>query len=146
MLWLIDLVSHKYLLRLLSIGIVVPRTANKLGEWIFSFFTVNFFETSISISRSFQIWSQFYQIKGCKICLKILLLSFSLTNWGKKLAQLFRDFKPCEKIKYKAQFGKCTLQCYTFKIYLSRTDISMIDNEFAKGVRIFIKWKSYWKL
>ena len=54
-------------------------------------------------------------------------------NWG-EFSQLFRDFKPSEEIKYKAQFGKCTFQSYKFKIYLSRTETSVIDNEFAKVV------------
>ena len=50
-------------------GTVVPRTVKKLGE------ITSFFEASISISHSFQILSQFSRIKGCKRCLKILLLS-----------------------------------------------------------------------
>ena len=123
-------------------GTVVCRTAKKLGEWTFSFstFIVNLFKPSDSISRSFQIWSQFGQIKSCKRCLKILLLSLSPTAEliEENLIQLFRDFKPREKVKYKAQFGKCTFQSYKFKIYLHKTETSVIDNEFAKGVRIFM--------
>ena len=44
------------------------------------------------------------------------------------LAQLFSDFKRCGKVKNKAKFGKCNLQSYKFKIYLCRTDTSVIDN------------------
>lgn len=50
------------------------------------------------------------------------------------LAQLFRDFKPFEKVKYKVKFGKCILQSYKFKINLRRTEISVIDNKLAKVV------------
>lgn len=50
---------------------------------------------------------------------------------GENLAPLFWDFRPHEKIKYKAQFGKCTLQSNKFKIYLNRTETSVIDNKFA---------------
>ena len=129
------------------LGTVVPRTAKKLCEWTFSFltFTMNFFKTSISVSHCFQIWSQFGYMKGCKSCLKLLMLLLSLTaelrhqsdstallskHWVLFESQLgkFRDFKPCEKIKYKAQFGKCTLQNYKFKIYLHKTESSVIEN------------------
>lgn len=141
------LVCQKYELRLLGMGTVVARTAKKLCDWTFSFltFTMNFFKTSISVSHCFQIWSQFGYMKGCKSCLKLLMLLLSLTaelrhqsdstallskHWVLFESQLgkFRDFKPCEKIKYKAQFGKCTLQNYKFKIYLHKTESSLIEN------------------
>ena len=141
------LVCQKYAPRLLGMGTVVARKAKKLCEWTFSFltFTMNFFKTSISVSHCFQIWSQFGYMKGCKSCLKLLILLLSLTaelrhqsdsaallskHWMLLESQLgrFRDFKHREMIKYKAQFGKCTLQNYKFKIYLHKTESSVIEN------------------
>ena len=51
-----------------------------------------------------------------------------------EFSPLFRYFKLHEKIKYKAQSGKCTLQNYKFKIYLRRTESSVIDGKLAKVV------------
>lgn len=48
------------------------------------------------------------------------------------LAQLFRNVKSCEKVKYNTKFGKFTLQSYEFKIYLRRTETSAIDNKLQK--------------
>ena len=145
-------------------GTVVPGTVKEPASEpsLFSTFIVNFFKTSHSVSRSFQIWSQFGQIKGCKRCLKILRLSLLPTaelrhlddnaalpskhwvllgpNW-QEFSPAIQEFKANEMIKFKAQFGNCTLQSYRCKIYLRRTETSVINNEFAKVVAYLCELK-----
>ena len=53
---------------------------------------------------------------------------------GAKFSPAIQGFYTEEQFKYKAQFVKCPLQSYKFKIYQQRTEISVIDNEFAKVV------------
>ena len=109
---------------------------------------------------TFQIWSQFDQIKAYKRC-QLLNLDTWMTvqhfqasiecfwvptrdywvPFEGNLVQLFRDFKTREKIKYKAQCGKCALQSYKFQINLHRTETSVTDHKFAQVVA-YLCWES----
>ena len=54
--------------------------------------------------------------------------------FGENWAQLCWDFKVCEGLICKANFGKCTLLSYKFKIYSRRTETSVIHDESAKAM------------
>ena len=59
--------------------------------------------------------------------------------FGENCAQLFWNFKAREGIKYKSQFGKCSLQSYKFKICSRGTETSVICDEFAKAVACLVE-------